>query len=62
MATTTIWTQDSTIAQALGLPEGRYAANFGFLVQQSVSPEHTMLAAQAIKQSGQSVMVVTQAG
>jgi len=76
--TTTIWTQSGTIAEALGLPEGRYAADVwveqganpehtyaadvGLWVEQDVDPEHTMIAANAIKNSGEEVMVATQAG
>lgn len=45
---TKIWTQNNTIEEALSLPEGSYAADFGFLVQQSVSPDSTLTAAQTI--------------
>ena len=55
-----IWTQNDSIEAALNLPEGRYAADFGFLVQQSVSPDNVIEAAQAFKESGKEVMVASQ--
>lgn len=56
-----IWTQDNTVAEALELPEGRMAADLGFLVQQSVSPDNVLIAAQAFKDSGEPITVATQA-
>lgn len=43
-----VWTQNNTVEEALSLPEGRYCADFGFKVEQSVEPDHVLLAAQAI--------------
>lgn len=62
MATLKVW--DSKInnaAQSLELPEGRYAADFGFLVEQSVNPDYVLGAAQSIIESGESVTVASQA-
>ncbi len=50
MAITTIWTQDGTIAEALNLPSA--GADF----------EDVTIAAQAIKDSGVSVLVASQEG
>ena len=57
-----IWTQNNTIEEALSLPEGSYAADFGFLVQQSVNPDHVLIAAQAIKENNIECTVASQAG
>ena len=57
-----VWTQDNTVQEALQLPVGSYAADFGFLVQQSVNPEHVLEAAQAFKTSGNDIVVASQAG
>jgi hypothetical protein len=57
-----VWTQDNTVQEALQLPVGSYAADFGFLVQQSVNPKHVLEAAQAFKESNTEVMVASQAG
>jgi hypothetical protein len=57
-----VW--DSTIhssEQALELPQGSYAADFGFLVEQSVNPDHVLEAAQAIKNAECDVKAATQA-
>ena len=43
-----VWTQNNSVEEAFSLPEGTYYANFGFLVQQSVEPDHVLMAAQAI--------------
>ncbi len=57
-----VWnSQVNTIEQALDLPKGSYAADFGFLVQQSVDPNHVLEAAQAVKDSGEPITVATQA-
>lgn len=58
-----IWNSTvNAIDDAFNLPEGRYAANVGILVEQSVSPDHVLKAATAIKQSGLEVVVGSQAG
>jgi hypothetical protein len=57
-----VWTQDMPVDAALSLPEGRFAADFGFFVQQSVNPDHVLMAAQAIKDSKQIVVTASQAG
>ena len=56
------WNQTNTVEQALELPTGSYYANFGFLVLQSVKPEHVLEAAAAIKESGLEITVASQAG
>ena len=58
-----VWksTENKSI-DALELPTGRYAANFGFLCEQSVSPDQTLTAAEAIIESGNEVVAVSQAG
>lgn len=43
-----IWTQNNSVEDALNLPEGSYAVNLGFWIQQSVEPRHTAEAAKAI--------------
>lgn len=43
-----VWTQSNSSEEALSLPKGAYCANFGFWVQQSVEPDHVIVAAQAI--------------
>jgi hypothetical protein len=54
--------QTNTIEEALDLPKGSYAANFGFLVEQSVNPEHVLEAAEAIKNHEINAIVASQAG
>lgn len=58
--TTRIWTQENTVAEALELPLGCYAADLGFLCQQSVSPDDVLTAAQAFKDSETPVTVASQ--
>ena len=50
------------VEDALDLPKGSYAANVGFWVQQSVTPEYTLRAAQAIIDGGFDVNCASQAG
>lgn len=57
-----IFTQDLTVQDALKLPVGKYCANFGFYVEQSVEPDHVLQAAQALLNSGESFAVASQAG
>lgn len=58
-----IWnSKTNTIEESFNLPVGRIAANVGFLVEQSINPEHVLIAATALKNSGQDVTVASQAG
>ncbi len=58
-----IWnSKTNTVEDAFNLPQGRYAANFGFLVEQSVNPEHVLDAASSIKESGLDCLAASQAG
>lgn len=57
-----IFTHESKAADALTLPAGRYAANLGFLVEQSVNPEHVLEAATALLGSNQEFAVASQTG
>lgn len=43
-----VWTHEMLALEALELPEGRLAADFGVLVQVSVTPKDTVEAARAI--------------
>ena len=56
-----LWTNEKTIEDALTLPEGRYCADFGIRIEQSVAPDRVIEAAQAIKNAGVQVTVATQA-
>lgn len=49
MATT--WKGGGTLDDALSLPLGRYCANFGFWVDQSVEPQHVQHAVDAINEN-----------
>ena len=57
-----MFTQNSSIESVNQLPVGRYAADFGFLVEQSVNPENVLIAAQALLNSKQEFVVASQAG
>jgi hypothetical protein len=57
-----IWTENNTVEEALNLSKGRYAANYGFFVEQSVSPALVLLAAQAIVDNKISCTIASQAG
>lgn len=60
--TTRIWTTTkNTVEEALSLPEGKIAANFGFWVQQSVSPDSVLEAATILKEKEIEVTVASQA-
>lgn len=48
----TVFTKDSKPADALNLKEGRIAADFGFLVQQSIDAQNVFDAATALVESG----------
>jgi hypothetical protein len=56
-----VWTQNNTVEEALSLPKGRYCADFGFRVEQSVEPDHVLLAAQALIDGNIQVTVASQA-
>lgn len=58
---TKIWTQNNTLEEALSLPKGSYAADFDFLVEQTVKPEQTITAAQAIIDNNIQCYVASQA-
>lgn len=47
--------------QALELPTGRLAANFGFLIEQTVEPKNVFDAATALKEAGVNKKLFTQA-
>jgi hypothetical protein len=57
-----IWTQNDSVEKALELPKGRYAANFGFWVEQSVNPEYVLIASQSIVDNKIQCTVASQAG
>lgn len=48
-------------AEILSLPEGRIAADFGFLVEQSISPDNVLDAAIAVCEAELDLTVATQA-
>ena len=57
-----VWkSTDNSPEQALDLPKGSFAADFGFLVQQSVEPDHVLEAALALVETGKSVVAASQA-
>ena len=56
-----VWNQSNSVEEAFELPEGRYGADFGFVVEQSISPHHVLEAATAIKESGKACTVASQA-
>ena len=62
MSTSNVWTIEQDAESALNLKEGSYAANFGFLCEQSVIPEHVIEAAEAFKKAGCGRKVYSQAG
>lgn len=57
-----VWTQNNTVEEALSLPEGRYCADFGFRIAQSVERDHVLLAAQALIDNKIQTTVASQAG
>jgi hypothetical protein len=58
-----IWNSTAnSVEDALELPKGSYAANVGFWVQQSVTPEYTLRAARAVIDGGFDVKCASQAG
>lgn len=60
--TTKIWkTTENSVEDALNLPEGSFAADFGFWVEQSVSPDRVLEAATAFKEQEVEVTVASQA-
>jgi hypothetical protein len=57
-----IWeSNQNTLAEALELPEGRYVADFGINIEQSVEPHHTLEAAKAFVDNGIEIIVASQA-
>lgn len=57
-----VWDQSKTEEEAIKLPKGTLVSDFGYIVAQiSVDSSDVYKAAAAIKQSGQSVTVATQA-
>lgn len=58
-----IWNSlNNTIEEALTLPEGNIAANFGFLVQQSVNQEDLLDVVAELKHKKIDVSAATQSG
>lgn len=57
-----VWnSKKNTAEEALNLPKGRYCADVGFNVEQSVQPDYTLEAAQALIDSGVDKTVASQA-
>jgi len=56
-----MWTQNNTNEEALNLPLGNYAANFGFYVQQTVRAKQTIEAANFLKENNIECKVHSQA-
>jgi len=57
-----MFTHESKAEEALELTKGRYAVNLGFWVEQSVTAENVLIAAEALLDSGQEFRCVSQAG
>jgi hypothetical protein len=52
----------NTVDEALSLPEGGFAADFGFLVEQSVSPDMVLEVVTELKEKQIDVTVASQSG
>ena len=55
-----VWEKGDSLSQALDLPVGRYYADFGFLVEQSVEPHQLQEAVEAVNKSDQDGSFVSQ--
>ncbi len=60
---TTVWNSlKNTVDEALALPKGRFAADFGFWVEQSVSPDKVLDVVTELQEKQISITAVSQAG
>ena len=57
-----MFNNNSSLEDLFNLPEGRYVANMGFFVEQSVSPDYVGQAGSALLASEKEFQVFSQAG